>query len=711
MKIIKKITTIFLSVCCAFSVFGAEACKTSGGISSGSGGSKGDSASFADHICGHVCEICGKCKDESCTDPVCKDKCSCKKGLHERKIGTAYNTFVSENGTSEYVVLYDGTVSEAQTAAGFIASNVNSAIGKECLKTAAYEESVHSWSADRCYVAVGVTALFESAGLSVPENADLSGAGYYIKTEGKSVFIETGDKAGFQMGAIAFLEELIGYDMLNYTGYTVYEKVTSGEEVRLYEMEITEKPDFMYRVKPSSTIISSATTYGMGYTNANVFIQKDFREYHNTFCYLPPDRYYGEHPEWYGPTVNASMNKNTLNNGQLCYTAGGRTYDEDGKPNGTYGEMLATVAESMIEEIQKNFNAGTNNIAFTAQDSSDWCNCAACTEEQNKYGANSANCIIFCNDLEKLLNATLKELGIDREMKIYFFAYLTAVSAPVVQNADGSYSPVDETVRCNKNVGVIYCPVSAKFYYPLNSEVNSTYAEQLKKWGAVCENVAVWLYEVHFENFFYPYCSWQTIADNARFCFENNANYFFNQDQFNIDSPLGFTDLKLYLNAKMSFNTSYNQLDYVKKYFKYSYGEAGDAMYRLYREVQIYYEELHRVYPSVADGSLKEKIANKRYWPKPLLEYWLGIIDEAYEDIAELALTDPSLYKECYDKINLESLPYRYMLCSLYESEYSEEEIFDLRTAFKKDCDYFGIDRTKEATPDLESIYKSWGII
>ncbi len=28
------------------------------------------------HVCGHVCEECGKCTDAACTDPVCADKCA-----------------------------------------------------------------------------------------------------------------------------------------------------------------------------------------------------------------------------------------------------------------------------------------------------------------------------------------------------------------------------------------------------------------------------------------------------------------------------------------------------------------------------------------------------------------------------------------------------------------------------------------------------------
>lgn len=716
MKNTKRILTFLVSILLVFSVFAMTACDNSAGTdstpaTSSDKGSQSESSPTPGHVCEHVCGVCGLCQDESCEDESCKEKCSCKKGLHERKIGAKIGSFIAADGTTEYLIVYNGASSNAQTAAGFIASNINSAVGTDCVKTERFNAEKHVYDSDKKYVSVGATALFESAGLAMPAGVDLSGAGYYVKTAGKSVFIEVGDEAGYQMAAIALLEELIGYDMMNYNGYTVYEKAESGSEVALFETEIIEKPDFAYRVIPSSTIIKSTARYGMGYTYSNVFIQKNFREYHNTFGYLPPNVYYNEHPEWYGPTVDASMTKDTLNNGQLCYTAHGRTYDEAGNPTGSYGEMLKTVTDSMIVEIQKSHNSATNNIAFTAQDSSDWCNCAACKAEQDEYGANSANCIIFCNDLEKMLNAKLKEMGIDREMTVYFFSYLTTVAAPTKQNADGTYSPISEKVRCSKNVGVIYCPIQANFYNPIDANINKSYAEQMKKWAAVCENVAVWLYEVHFENFFYPYCSWQTIADNARFCFENNAVYFFNQDQFNISSPLGFTDLKYYLNAKLSFNCNYNQLEYTKKYFKNTYGAASDTMYRLFREVQIHYEELHRDYPTIVDGTLKEKIANKRFWPKALVEHWLGLIDKAYEEIAVYAETDPELYKEIYDKINLESLPYRYMLCSLHDKEYTAEEIYDLRTAFKADCEYFKIDRSKEAVADLESIYKEWGII
>ena len=694
MKNFNKIITILL---CLILVFSVTACTN-----------KTPEATTS--VCNHICDICGNCQDDSSNDSACKDKCTCVRGLHDRKISQSSNILVNRNGVSEYTVISSKTSASAQTAAGFIANNINSAVGNDSVKSAMYNEQEHVWSPDKKYICVGVTDLFQDAGLVMPD-VDLSGDGYYIKTVGKSVFLEAREDSGFQVAAIAMLEEVLGYDMITHNAFTIYDKVSPNTDVYLPYMEIIEKPDFQYRVAPGS-VVTDAAKYGMGFTINRIFIEKDMRPYHNSFNYLPPNEYYNDHPNWFSPGVDASYTKDSLWQGQLCYSAHGRTYDENGRPNGEYGEMIDTVVEKMIIEIKKPANANNNNIAITEQDSYDWCNCTACKAEQEKYGdCTSANCILFCNDLADVLNATLQEQGIDRVMTVYFFSYLSTVSAPAKQNADGTYSPIDETIKCNENVGVIYCPIQANFYYDIDADINSFYEEQMYKWNALCDKVAVWIYQAHFQNYFYPYCNWPTIANNARFCYENGANYFFNQDQAGITNPLAFSGLKIYLTAKAAFNCNFNQLEYTKKYFQYTYGEASEEMYQLFREVQIYYAELHSKYPSVITGTLKEAIANKTYWPKSLLEQWLTQIDRAYEKIAHYRTSNPALYQQYYDMINLESLSFRFMLCSLYrETDFEEGELTALRKAFKADCEYLKIDRSLEAEADLESYYRKWGI-
>lgn len=73
------------------------------------------------HVCGHVCETCGKCTDETCTDEVCKDKClghhvhafkdgRCECGAYLLEAeDTDYNSTVESTDTSGAGVIVEET--------------------------------------------------------------------------------------------------------------------------------------------------------------------------------------------------------------------------------------------------------------------------------------------------------------------------------------------------------------------------------------------------------------------------------------------------------------------------------------------------------------------------------------------------------------------------------------------------------------------------
>ena len=111
-------------------------------------------------ICNHICDICGNCQDNSSTDSACKEKCTCVRELHDRKISQSSNVLVNKNGVSEYTVIASKTSRDAQTAAGFIANNINSAVGGNSVKAAIYNEEEHVWSADKKYICAQFCTCF-----------------------------------------------------------------------------------------------------------------------------------------------------------------------------------------------------------------------------------------------------------------------------------------------------------------------------------------------------------------------------------------------------------------------------------------------------------------------------------------------------------------------------------------------------------------------
>ena len=99
----------------------------------------------------------------------------------------------------------------------------------------------------------------------MPERSLLRSAGYYIKTVADDVFIGFYSENGAQLGALAFLRETIGYDMLS-DDMVIYEK----DGTILPQMDITERPDYEFRL--ANNKLKDDASYGMGFTTVNTLL-------------------------------------------------------------------------------------------------------------------------------------------------------------------------------------------------------------------------------------------------------------------------------------------------------------------------------------------------------------------------------------------------------------------------------------------------------
>ena len=120
------------------------------------------------------------------------------------------------------------------------------------------------------------------------------------------MFIEANGGDGYRMGGLAFLREVIGYDMIS-EDCVIYGR----NPETMPTMDIVERPDFDYR--QISNYYTSVEIYGMGmHSHTDIWIPVNGWDMHNTLYYIDPDIYYAEHPEWYRADKQ-----------QVCYTAHG----------------------------------------------------------------------------------------------------------------------------------------------------------------------------------------------------------------------------------------------------------------------------------------------------------------------------------------------------------------------------------------------------
>lgn len=631
--------------------------------------------------------------------------------LHKKNVKENSSRKFVESAKTDYVILTDTDSSYARKAASFIASNVKSATGAVIKTEKLTDETLNGWNSQKKYIVLNCKGLFAKAGLKMPSD-NLGESGYYMKTEGNTVFVMCASNLGYQTGAIAFLQNVLGYDMLA-SECVVYEK--SGATIP--DMEIIEKPDYDYRTVSNFTY-GVDDVYAMGFNEtsiASMFIPVPNRAgtgvsnaVHNSYDYLPPSMYQKDHPSWYSHAGNR-------NEEQLCYTAHGAylTADED-KKNGKaneYNLMLETLYEYLKELVDA--NPDMNNITITHQDNKSFCDCDACKAAVQKYGAITSVYIMFLNRIDDMLQADLekeaRENGTEkRNVNVLFFAYHGTKESPTKLGDDGKYHPTAPEVVMNKNVGVFVAAIESyytnSFYEDINRELGES--ELIKSWSCLTDNVYMWLYSTHFSNYFYPYATWDSIVESYRFCIENNAIYMFNEGQINQYNPTGFNKFKEYIDSKALMDVNVNYKDLEAKYFRYYFADAATPMLEYFKELQSHLAYIQETDPSVS-GRINITPNKATHWKRQTLLKYLGYIDKAYAAIERYKVDEPEYYNKLYKRITIESLFPRYALLDIYSGYYSKDMLESERNSFKNDNEILRNTQVSESA-SLKELYAGW---
>lgn len=646
--------------------------------------------------------------------------------LHKVNVTESDVPFVVD-GQTDYKIYVDLSSPNLKSAinksASFVSEQVLKATGAEMEIVAAEPESL---TEDTYAIVYGFNDAFESLGLTMPED-DISSTGYYIKTQGNVVFIEAYGSDGYRLGGLAFLREVIGYDMISET-CIVYDR----EATTMPCMEIIERPDFDYRQIQNN--YTSVEVYGMGmHTHTDIWMPVNGWDMHNTLYYIPVDVYANEHPDWY--------RSDRL---QACYTAHG---------NKSEYELLLQTVFSVVKEKMAEYPT-LENISFTAMDGTgqDSCWCDTCLEYKALYGTPAATCIYFMNDLNVLVQNYIAENEPGRVMNLTFFAYHDAEPAPVervqrtdengnviwgepildeegncqplqryamdenrkfIKDSSGNYvKEVDENgnpvyLLCDEHVYPWLAPIYSKFTSSFYDEENKSYAQNVSSWYAVSTNVYVWIYGTNFKYYLYPYNTWSTCVETYRYLKECGVKYVWNQAQER-NQATAFTDLKDYIDSKFLFDVNADYGAVIDKYFTNYYLDASEEMRALFELIQAQSAYLEETVPTIS-GGIYDEIGAPEYWPRLLLEEMIGLIDQAYAKVEKYKNSDPTLYENLVRRIKQESIFPRYVLCTYFGDYYAN--IREMREEFRDDWNALGFTIYKETDGDMQSVFSNdWGL-
>lgn len=420
---------------------------------------------------------------------------------------------------------------------------------------------------------LGDTAEARAAGI------DVSACGkeqWVLDGDGKRLIISGGRPIGTLYGVYAFLNKL---GVRFFAWDTVKVPQSSGFQIPVIREK--NEPDFggrhifdfypiaFHRLKSPEALQKWKMHRLRNNFNGSHNNQKTFRDlyegdlfrlcpqippYHNFYNYLPPQKYFAAHPEYF------SMD------------AKGKRFH--GKPQGanfcmTNKDVISIVTDSLLKFIRSDREKNPDDPPMVydisqMDQTSFMCLCPSCKKIADAEG----DCGLLLTFINQVAENISREYP---EIIIRTFAYSSTVEPP-------------KTIRPRSNVLIQYCDpyMKSDCFRPLGSRFNQEYAALLERWQRTGSNMMVWDYwNMGMGSFFNPPRP-EVIIDALQSDFrrfhDSGIKAVFIEAERCFDSPQNFIDLEYYLAGRLMVDRNADVEKIIDEFISGYYGSAAAEM-------------------------------------------------------------------------------------------------------------------------------------
>ena len=497
--------------------------------------------------------------------------------------------------------------------------------------------------------------------------------GYIIHKTENGVFLYGNTAYGTLNAVYALLNQAFGLEIYTDTVYTF------------------DKDDFEYSRIAAHTVFNpsidklwaqdGSLTYGTDTQPVNFAYQRrlgfvnSWQEvngsYHNFLDIIPKATYGAEHPSWF-VTATATDTKQSFDT--LCLASGGN-------------EMAEIVAKYARDNII--YQDSTGNVkdifVFGQPDRRGWCTCSASESLKSKYGANSAEYILFMNKVAKIFDERYSaEVG--RKITFMIMAYNLALEAPSQNLAE-----VKLYNTGNAEVAAMVAMIEGNSYRKLEDDVlsnkygnsNRYFLNQYNAWQNLGK-AYFWRYSAYFDNYFVPLDTISNMQASYKALAERGTTVLVDQGMSGTDTETNFNALKIYLKSKLAKNVNADVETLIQNFCNAYYGAGGAKMYEFLTVYRAWYATLDGKTTSGGKDKLGchiisgMDIFNKKYWddtPSGVIvkTYDASMLKGWYANYIQVALGMVGSDSEYAKRIKIEGLSVRYMAYAVYgDSTYGD---------------------------------------
>ncbi len=639
---------------------------------------------------------------------------------HKRKVQTSPYLLVDDS-VCAYAILFPAALKKdyyIKTAVEELQKWFFEATGKTLKVISDAEniptEKILSIGKTKAALACGVTDALKNANLGVQ--------GYVVKTVGNSVYLLGNSTKGDLYAVYDFLSEQFGFDTF---AKGVYSLKRTGGSVALLHFDVEESPDFESR---------TAGNLEFSHKNQNnepdvnrmrlnpmdgLFNNDNNREKQNVFCHnifylVPPGdkndekaninlhpKWFSEHGTWFTDGVEKGWFPDAygqfLKNGQFCLECHGDSAER---------ELLISAIVKRMKEL---FLAQPDRdwMAFCPNDGGLWCQCEACKKDEGLYDAPDvaafATMIRFVNELSSRIAEWNKEVCPERSLKIIIYRYAPIVTPPVkvdenkrpILDSVGRYQPYSEELMLNENVGIMFCHAIGETNADIYDNEDIVVAKKaLRRLQAIMKapTVLFWDYSACYNNYLAPIDVVESRANFYKFnrAFSGLSN--FDLGAFDTPRATSFSTLAQYVSAKCNWNVL-SDVDKLKAdFFRVYFGVAADEMRAVYDKHKAFVQYLYKNkgYSAIPTYCESDKdivrYLNDDVFPKEKVNEFLAGIQAAYDKIAPVQASQPSVYADLHDRIELESITWQYLDLLLNLNGYEEDILKAKQEVFFERC-------------------------
>ena len=260
---------------------------------------------------------------------------------------------------------------------------------------------------------------------------------------------------------------------------------------------------------------------------------------HTFYPLVPPDKYFGPHPEWY----SLIKGKRTHDNAQLCLS----------NP-----ELRDFVVQRVKEWLRESPDARI--ISVTQNDCFGACQCAKCKAIDDAEGSPSGSMLTFVNYIAEKIEPEFPNVAVDT------FAYQYTRKPP-------------KTLRPRPNVIVRLCSIECNFREPLDDPSNAAFLADLEGWSKICQRLYVWDYVTDFGYYVLPHPNWFVLGPNLRL-FQRPQREGRVRGRRLRRPGSGMAEMESWVLAQLLWNPQQDDRALIKEFLRGYYGEKAGRHHR-----------------------------------------------------------------------------------------------------------------------------------